>query len=96
MPKAIEVQEMSICCDAEGCGFSAPIKREDIKGYIGCPCPKCGSNLLTKKDYVLSLMLGLVVSLVNKLSGEVPESDGSTLVSVRTDTHGGFSLKRES
>lgn len=39
-------------CDKEGCDYINPdINSDDYKNHINAPCPKCGSSLLTQKDF---------------------------------------------
>ena len=48
-------QDYLVQCDTPGCGYTIPNPTkdpcEDTKQYINMPCPKCGANLLTQKDY---------------------------------------------
>ena len=50
---AIEIKEMGgLKCDNPSCDWrNDDIKVEDYENYIDYPCPKCGSNVLTMKDY---------------------------------------------
>jgi hypothetical protein len=41
-----------IKCDNKSCGFKDDtVVIEDYPAWVDRPCPKCGLNLLTKKDY---------------------------------------------
>lgn len=50
----IKKDDFYLLCDAPGCGHNEPKPRpetlEQMRAYIGTPCPKCGANLLTKED----------------------------------------------
>lgn len=63
-------QEYSIECDNTECDYKilSPTGdiNEDISGYINVPCPKCGENLLTPHDYLLSLKIVNTVNYLNK------------------------------
>lgn len=40
-------------CDNPSCDYKDDaIDSEDYAKWIGCPCPKCGENLLTVEDYL--------------------------------------------
>jgi hypothetical protein len=66
-------QEDLIVCDNEKCDFK--IKNEtgdyntETKQYINMPCPKCGENLLTQKDYDDSEKLRKTINWANKWFG---------------------------
>lgn len=63
-------QEHSIVCDHPGCDYK--IKNPtgdpniDIKPYLNQRCPKCRCNLLTEKDYLLSLRVLKIINFINK------------------------------
>ena len=57
------------CCDYQ----DMSIPTSEYKKYIGCPCPKCGSNLLTKADYrSFKIILG-VVKVINFICYFIPK-----------------------
>ena len=71
MKKLIEMnQEFLIVCDNKNCDFKIPNETGDpninIKQYLNTPCPKCGENLLTEKDYLNSLKLLKTINWINK------------------------------
>lgn len=56
-----------IKCDNPECDFAdETIKVEDYIDWLNKPCPKCGSNLLTKEDYDNVYMLLSLVDIVNE------------------------------
>lgn len=63
MKKYYEVavfQVGGIKCDTNGCGwYDDDVSVIDYKSWLNKPCPKCGGNLLTQKDFnaVLTTML---------------------------------------
>lgn len=62
-----------IVCDNPKCDYKVenPTKNAfaDISEYVNKPCPKCGENLLTEKDYYDSLVLLKIVGNINKWFG---------------------------
>lgn len=71
MKKLIETSIKDlIVCDNPNCDFTIPSKtgdaNEDIKRYVNVPCPKCGQNLLTEKDYLNSQKVMNIVNFINK------------------------------
>ncbi len=63
-------QEDLLICDNQSCGYT--IKNQsgdpnvDISGYVNMPCPECGENLLTEKDYLQSLQIMKTINWLNK------------------------------
>jgi len=66
-------QETLIECDNPKCDYNIPNETKDpnveTKQYINMPCPKCGENLLTQKDYDLAASFMRVVNWMNKYFG---------------------------
>ena len=48
--------------------FSASYQK-GLKKYLNKPCPKCGANLLTKKDYTDAVQLMKTITWLNKWFG---------------------------
>ena len=46
-----------IKCDAVGCGFRIDVDINNLEDWRNKPCPVCGSNLLTDKDWDASVSL---------------------------------------
>lgn len=63
-------QEYLIQCDNDNCDYTIPNPTkdpfEDTKQYINMPCPKCGENLLTQKDYDDSMTFLKKIMWINK------------------------------
>lgn len=62
-----------IVCDNPECDFKIPnrdpviqVEDMDLRPYLNMPCPKCGENLLTEKDYIDSEKLISFIKKVNK------------------------------
>jgi len=64
--KAIDIKITGIKCDNPECNFRQAIKPEEYEQWINRPCPKCGQNLLTLKDYMAIMGLITIVNLINK------------------------------
>lgn len=71
MRKLIEIiQENLIVCDY--CFFKIPNENKnkipimETKKYLNVPCPKCGNNLLTEKDYIAYAKLMSGMNWINK------------------------------
>lgn len=49
MPKIIDYKKPTdVICDNPACDYT--VDTDDIESFLDVPCPKCGENLLTKKD----------------------------------------------
>lgn len=72
MKPLIEIkQEYLIECDNYKCDFKVPNIGNDTsleagKEYVNMPCPKCGWNLLTEKDYNDTASMLRTVRWVNR------------------------------
>jgi predicted RNA-binding Zn-ribbon protein involved in translation (DUF1610 family) len=67
MKKLIEkAQDTLVVCDS--CDYSVPHTGNDLPliMYVDEPCPKCGENLLTYKDYVQHQKLMRVIDFINR------------------------------
>lgn len=72
MGKIIETyRESLIECDNKSCDYTVPFTEEEgaMKQYINKPCPECGSNLLTQKDYELDQKVLRRINWINKYFG---------------------------
>ena|SRR5690554_4463670 len=70
MRKLIEKQQNSlIVCDNPNCDHTLSYTDETEKYlilFVDEPCPKCGENLLTKKDYLQHQRLMKVINFINR------------------------------
>ena len=101
MRKLIEVeQSILIQCDNTKCDYTIPNETKDpnanTKQYINKPCPECGYNLLTPRDYEDGERLMRIINWMNKWFSWVTyfipkkhESKGSIHV------HNGVDVKME-
>ncbi len=72
--KLIELfQEDLIVCDNKQCSYKIPNPtgdpNTDSSIYINAPCPKCGENLLTEKDYLLDRKIMKTINWINRWFG---------------------------
>ena len=76
MNEIVEIKQIGgIKCDNPSCDFrdeSVPV--EDYKNWLNKPCPICGSNLLTKKDYKSVKRLLSTIKIINKIGKILPIS----------------------
>jgi hypothetical protein len=74
MKKLIEMtQDNLIECDNKFCDFKIPNDSKnpnvDTLKYVNMPCPKCGKNLLTYKDYLDYNHMIDHINVINKWFG---------------------------
>ena len=65
MNNAAELTIKGIKCDHCDYRHEGYIPPEDYKKWLNKPCPKCGANLLTEKDYKITLALLAITRLIN-------------------------------
>lgn len=64
----MDVYIHGIQCDNPNCDFKdKTVKYEDYPKWVNKPCPKCGCNLLTEKDYNICKAIVSITKLFNKL-----------------------------
>lgn len=56
-------------CDAEWCDYVSPVVHPFTDQLIGLPCPQCGSNLLTRRDYDTAMLELRIVAWINRWFG---------------------------
>lgn len=83
--EVLEMNIRGIKCDNISCDFKdMSVKFEDYDKWLNKPCPLCGCNLLTKKDYNKCKKIMKIVKLLNNLI-KVPKDyngeDDLTLIS---------------
>ena len=74
MNEIVKIKQIGgIKCDNPNCDYrneSVPV--EDYKNWLNKPCPICGSNLLTKKDYKSVKRLLSTIKIINKIGKILP------------------------
>lgn len=66
--KILEYQESGIICDNIKCDYESSekvITHKEMSSWVNKPCPKCGDNLLTMKDYNHHKKLIRIVNIIN-------------------------------
>lgn len=68
MKKLIEKkQNKFIECDNPKCDYIVSVNnKKDLFLFINRPCPKCGENLLTVKDYLIYQKISKIVDFINR------------------------------
>ncbi|WP_156136655.1 hypothetical protein [Bacillus badius] len=83
-------------CDNLSCDYQDDsIKLEQYESYINEPCPKCGSPLLTKEDYIQVQKILSLVDLVNALPDPTEESKEKAKISFELNGAGTVNMKVE-
>lgn len=68
--KIIDYRQMGkLHCDNPSCGHDLPEALPISEALIGYPCPKCGSDMLTRQDYNAAIQLMRIADFANKLLG---------------------------
>lgn len=63
-----------IKCDNPKCDYKdSTVRPQDYLSWLNKPCPKCGSNLLTKEDLLTFINLLKFVSFINKMGNKLPK-----------------------
>ena len=85
-------------CDNEKCNFTIPYNEKlgDFSFmFINFPCPECGDNLLTEKDYLLHQKLIKSVDFINKwfswITIFIPKSEETE--SIKIHVHNGIKVE---
>lgn len=83
MNDAIEMNIRGIQCDNPKCDFrDMNVKYEDHESWLNKPCPKCGENLLTEKDYKSCKRLIKAIRFFNKIFPRRKEDDEIVTITV--------------
>lgn len=69
MENKTTIKISGIKCDNPKCDFAdSSVAFEDYKDYVNQPCPLCGENLLTKKDYRNCKRLVRITNIINRFN----------------------------
>lgn len=64
--KAITYKISGVKCDTPLCTYREDgVQSKDYPQWLGRPCPKCGANLLTVKDYKMTKRIHLFIGVLN-------------------------------
>lgn len=64
---AIRFDIKGIKCDNPACGWRDMSVAFDMDKFLNAPCPACGSNLFTQKDYDAMKRMFARVAVVNRI-----------------------------
>lgn len=99
----IEYKTNGIKCDNAECGWKdETVPDENMREWINRPCPSCGENLLTQKDYddfekvkeAIAFMNSFTpeqIEQMNSLLGVSPE-EANKLLTGTIDVHNGIQI----
>lgn len=68
MKQLIELGDSYIKCDNPVCNYTHYVD-DKISDYLNVPCPECGQNLLTTRDFDAHLKFVKLVTWINKWFG---------------------------
>lgn len=89
MKETVKLSIHGIKCDNPKCDYEdMSVQYEDYPNWLNRPCPKCGANLLTNKDFKTVKVLVEAERIVNKFFGKNKESKDESRVSMTLDLHG--------
>ena len=83
MKNALRLNIQGIKCDNKDCDYRNENARiEDMEKWLNKPCPKCGQNLFTVKDYISLKTVFMFVNLLNAIlpKGKDDEKDEVFLI----------------
>lgn len=64
----MELEISGIKCDTKHCNYrDDSVKFEDYPNWIDNPCPVCGGNLLTQKDYDRCIKMKKTIKIIHAL-----------------------------
>lgn len=90
----IKLKKCAVKCDNPNCDYiNKNVAIEDFHDWVNKPCPNCGSNLLTNRDYTTLKRLLFLFGILNILLPEEKESK-KTNVTFRSDGSGNVIFKR--
>jgi len=103
--KLIEVsQDILIQCDNTMCDYhiinETKNPNENIEQYLNKPCPKCGENLLTEEDYLVSMKVLKRINWWNRWFSWImfffPKSENVNGKDVSVKCHNGVKINKHS
>ena len=77
-----------LVCDAEGCDYKGD-HGELRQELVGTPCPKCGADLLTQRDFEDGMRLKEEIDLLVKLGILSREMTDDAVGFLELHTHAG-------
>ena len=95
----MELKISGIKCDNVECDYkNDDVKLEDYHLWLNKPCPLCGSNLLTEKDYNLCKKLIKFNNIFNRIFNrkKIKDSEQDKYYKIRCKMNGTGTLKVDS
>ncbi len=96
MKKAANLNILGIKCDNKECDYvDKDVKAEEYDKWLNKPCPVCGENLLTQKDYDNIKFLTALTNTINKIFPKPKEDEEGIALSVEMDGSGNMTFKQK-
>lgn len=94
MKDALELNIHGIKCDNPNCDYNdMTVRVENYDKWLNKPCPKCGENLLTEKDYESVKMLMSFAESMNNIFPNRKEEEQTYKASIDMDGSGKMEMK---
>ena len=91
--EALTMKCSGIKCDNPKCDYrDDTVSFEDYINWVNKPCPKCGSNLLTQKDYYNCVFLAKFSNVVNKIFPKVKDNEEVVTIKIQMDGSGDMKI----
>lgn len=89
MKEALEMRIYGIKCDNPNCDYNdMKVEFKEYDKWLNKPCPKCGENLLTEKDYKSTKTLIGFVKVMNKILPKRKEDEEVATMTIDMDGTG--------
>lgn len=94
MKDALELNIHGIKCDNPHCDYNdMTVRVENYDKWLNKPCPKCGENLLTEKDYESVKMIMSLTENINNIFPKCKEEEQIYKASIDMDGSGKMEMK---
>lgn len=94
MKDALELNIHGIKCDNHNCDYNdMTVRVENYDKWLNKPCPKCGENLLTDKDYESIKILMSLTENINNIFPKRKEEEQTYEASIDMDGTGKMEMK---
>lgn len=90
---ALEMNVKGIKCDNKDCNYNnMEVEFKEYKEWLNKPCPICGCNLLTEKDYKTTVTMMNMVNILNKILPKRHENEEIVTMNIDMDGTGKVEL----
>lgn len=94
MKDALELNIHGIKCDNPDCDYNdMTVRVENYDKWLNKPCPKCGENLLTEKDYESVKVIMSLTENINNIFPKRKEEEQIYKASIDMDGSGKMEMK---